>query len=1031
MNLPKLSINRPVFIIMLFAFILTVGLVAYFRLPVDLMPKVDFPTIMVNIVYPGSSAEEIETLVTKPLEDAFSTLEGIDKISSSSMEGISMLTVQFGLGVDINFAELRLRSKLSAIMPYLPEDINEPIIQRFSFDDIPILFCAVNGKRDINFLKDILEDDIKPKIEQIPGVAGVSVFGGREKQIRITIDNTLLLTKGINISQIQNAISARNLNYPVGQLKGDEKNTNIRIMGEFKSIDEIANLPITSTTGKIVTLKDIAKVEMLPEDTDVKVRINGNPGVMFAVYKQSGENSVKVAKNVTKKIKEINKDLSADITITISGDTTKNIIRNKKGVEENIIIGALLAVLIVFIFLGSFRSAVITALALPDSIIGAFLLIWVAGFSINSITLLSLALVVGLLIDDSIVVRENIFRHLEEGKGLKPKEAAEKGTNEVAMAVLATTLSVMSVFIPISFLTGVIGQFFKEFGLTVAFALAVSLLDAFTVAPMLSAYWYRKEKDEIKKEGIRGFLYMLTKKWENFYLDFVKIYKEILNWALNNKKKIIVSMLFLFLGSFFLLPFIGKGFMEQHSDFMIINLETYSGAPASRIDYVLSGIEEFIKKEKDVESYFLISGGNMGEGTKSNQGVLFLSFKPITERKLKPEQITQKIKDYLAMDNLDSMVKITSSGRMGGGSSDMNTPVLITVAGDDLKQLQSIGLKIRDLIMEIPGAIDVDTSLKPGIPELVLKIDPIKLEKLGITAYELGTFLRTLLQGKTVSKFKKGEKEYDIILTMDEKNRKIKDDIKNIIITNRFGKKIPLSSIVNIYDAVGPTEIKREDKTRVVKITANLAPGYSMSEVNGKIYSRLNKEIVLPPGFRYITGGQMKMFADMVGQMIFAMLLAVIFMYMILASLYNSFIQPLILMLALPLAIIGAFIALLITRVNLDLYAFIGLLMVLGLVAKNGIILLDFINKKREAGMSIRDAILHAAPIRLRPILMTSFAMIFGMLPIALSMGEGAKDKESMAIVVIGGLLTSTFLTLVVVPVVYELVESKFVKSKK
>lgn len=1033
MNLPKLSVNRPVFIVMLFAFILTVGIVAYFRLPIDLMPKVDFPTIMVNIVYPGASAEEIETLITKPLEDIFSTLEGIDKVSSSSMEGISMLTVQFGLGVDVNFAELKLRSKLSTIRPYLPKDINEPIITRFSIDDIPILFCAVNGKRDKNFLKDILENDIKPKIEQIPGVAEVTVFGGREKQIRITIDRALLLSKGINIAQIESAILARNLNYPVGQMKGTEKNINIRIIGEFQSIDEIANLPIKSITGKIVTLKDIAKVEILPEDTDVKVRINGNPGVMFSVYKQSGENSVKVAKNVTRRIKEINKDLPADITITIPGDTTKVIIRNNKGVQENIIIGAILAILVVFIFLGSFRSAIITALALPDSIIGTFLLMWIAGFSINSITLLSLALVVGLLIDDSIVVRENIFRHLEEGKRLKPKEAAVKGTNEVALAVLATTLSVMSVFIPISFLTGVIGQIFKEFGLTIAFALAVSLLDAFTVAPMLSAYWYRKEKDEIKEGGIRGFFYGLTKKWEHFYRDFLKIYREILNWALNNKKKVAVLMVVLFFGSFFLLPFIGKGFMHQQSDFMIINFETYSGAPASKIDYILSKTEKFIKEEKDVESYFLISGGNFGRETRSNQGILFLSLKPITKRKLKPEQITQKIKDYLVKNNLDSMVKMTSSSAKGGMSatSDMNTPVLITVAGDDLKKLQNIGLKIRDLIMEVPGAIDVDTSLKPGIPELVLKIDPLKSEKLGFTAYELGTFLRTLLQGKTVSKFKKGEKEYDIILIMDEKNRKIRDDIKNIILTNRFGKKIPLSSVVNIYDSVGPTEIKRENKTRVVKITANLAPGYSMSEVNDKIYSKLKKEIVLPHGFRYVTGGQMKMFADMMKQMIFAMLLAVIFMYMILASLYNSFVQPLILMLALPLAIIGAFIAMLITRVNLDLYAFIGLLMVLGLVAKNGIILLDFINKMREKGMSIREAILHAAPIRLRPILMTTFAMIFGMLPIALSMGEGAKGKESMAIVVIGGLLTSTFLTLIVVPAVYEWVENKFIKNRK
>lgn len=1031
MNLPKLSITRPVFIIMIFAAIITLGIVGYFRLPVDLMPNVNFPTIMVNIIYPGASAEEIETLIAKPIEDSFSTAEGIDKVISTSSEGVAIITAQFGLGVDVNFAELKLRDKLSAIRPFLPNGIKEPIISRFSFEDIPILFCSVNGKRDTDFLKEILEDTIKPQIEQIPGVAGVTVFGGKDKQIRITIDKALLLAKGINFSQIQSAISARNLNYPVGEIKGDEKNTTVRIIGEFQSIDDIANIPMTSLTGKIILLKNIAKVEMLPEDNDIKVRINGNPGIMFAVYKQSGENSVKIAKEVTKEIKLLNKSLPADISITISGDTTRNIVRNKKGVEENIIEGAILAVLVVFIFLGSFRSSVITALALPDSIIGAFFLIWLAGFSINSITLLSLALVVGLLIDDAIVVRENIFRHFEEGKEKDPKKAAEIGTNEVALAVIATTLSVMSVFIPISFLTGVIGQFFKEFGLTVAFALAVSMLDAFTIAPMLSAYWYRKDKEEKVRSGIAKFFYGLSNKWNDLYQDLLKIYKEVLNWSLNNKKKVLTGIVILFVGSFFLLPFIGKGFMQQNTDFLILHLDTYSGAPANKIDFVLSKIEEFIKKEKDIESYFLISGNNMQATGKTNEGTLFLSLKPMSERKHKPEKITDMIKEYLVKNNFESLVRITSSNNMGGGGSDINTPILITVAGDDLNQLQSIGLKIRDIVMETPGAIDVDTTLKPGVPEFVLKIDPIKTEKLGFTTYEIGELLRTLLQGKTISKFKKQEKEYDIVIVMDKKYRKTKDDIKNIILTNRYGKKVPLTSFVNIFDASGPTEIRREDKSRVVKISASLAPGYSMSEVNGKIWARIKKEIQLPPGFRYIIGGQEKFFIDMTKQMLFAMLLAVIFMYMILASLYNSFVQPLILMIALPLAIIGAFIALLITRSNLDLYAFIGILMVLGLVAKNGIILLDFINKMRERGMKIRDAILHAAPIRVRPILMTSFAMIFGMLPIALSLGEGAKGKESMAIVVIGGLLTSTFLTLVVVPAVYEWVENKFLKFNK
>lgn len=1029
MNIAALAIKKPVFIVMIVLSIITLGVIGYKSLPVELMPNVEFPTISVTIIYPGASAEEMEELVGKPVEEQFSTLEGIDTVSSSSQEGVSNITASFKLGVDVKYAEAKVRDKISLLKPMLPEDITEPIIRRFSFSDIPISFYSVEGDRDQTQLNDLIETKLKPAIEQVPGVAAVYVFGSREKNVKITIDKALLQAKGLSVSQVTGAIQSRNLNYPVGTIEGPEKNVTLRVMGSFKSTEDIANMPITSTTGKIVRVKDIGKVEWKLADETVKLRVNKRPAILMAVFKQSGTNSVKVADSVQERIGEITADFPADVKLRTIIDTTSDIKRSTSGVLENIMLGALLAVVIVWLFLGNFRSAIITAVALPNSIIGAFFLINLAGFSINVITLLSLSLAVGLLIDDSIVVRENIFRHIE--MGMPPKKAAELGTNEVALAVISTTLSIMAVFLPISFLTGVIGQFFKQFGFTVAFALGISLLDAFTTAPMLSAYWYKKP-GEAPKTAFGRALNKITGKWNELYTRVNGLYSDVIKWALDHKKTVIVWTVALLIGSFFLTAFIDKGFMTQNSHILSLKFETYSGAPKEKIDSYIKLVEDYVVKQKEVETYFVISGGQVGasESSMSNIGSIMISLTPVTKRKLTNDQFLQNLLAYIKEQKIDRYMNVSTSAGMGGGNEDMSSPVLVKLYGDDLAVLSEYSAKIKKMIEETPGTMNADLTLKPGKPELVITADPVKAEKLGISTYEIGALLRNLVQGTSVSKFRKGEKEYDINLEMNDANKRVADDIKSIVITNRMGKKFPLSAVCNFKYQSGPVVINRENKQRIVKITASLAPNYSVMQVTAKIKQRLENDLKLPEGYRYVYGGQSKQFGELTTQMLSAMVLAILFMYMILASLYNSFIQPLILMTSVPLAIIGAFAGLLLTGYQLDMFAFIGLLMVLGLVAKNGILLLDFTNKKREEGMGIREALLHAAPIRLRPILMTTFAMIFGMLPIALSMGEGAKGNESLAIVVIGGLITSTFLTLVVVPVVYEWAESKFEKKR-
>jgi len=1028
MTLPEISVKRPVFIVMIVIAILTLGLIGYSRMAVELVPNVEFPTITITTVYRGASSEEIENLVSRPIEDSLAAVEGIEKISSTSSEGMSVVNVQFNLGTDIKFSEIKVREKVQLIKPTLPKDIDDPIVSRFSFQDIEVVDASIKGNYDLFKLRQLADDVVKTKLEKLPGVGDVEIWGGREKEVKIEISKALLIAKGVGLDAIIKAVASENVNYPVGVMKRDEKNVTVRVKGKFESIKEIEDLPIKTYSGSTVRLKDLAKVSFDLKEEISKARTMGSNGVMFGVYKQSGANSIQVADEVTNALKDMKKYLPEGVETNIMYDTTIYIRRSVSGVQENIIIGALLAILVVWLFLGNFRSTMITAVALPDSLLGAFFLVWLVGYSVNVILLMALSLAIGLLIDDSIVVRENIFRHVEEG--MDNKTAAIKGTNEVFMAVIATTLSIMAVFIPISFMTGIIGKMFSQFGFTIAFALLISLFDAFTTAPMLSAYWYKKE--EPHKKGFAKYAADLSKKWNEFYYNLNGIYKEILLWALGRKWTVIGVSALLFVASFFIVPFLDKGFFGVGDEGMFsVNIEAYPGAPIGRLDSDMKEIEAFIMKQPGVESYFSRIGGGRSAADQ-NQGFIFGTMKPENKRKISSKEQAQVIKDYIRKNfGRELFVYEESHGAEAVLSGTNSTsPITLEIKGDDLTILEDLGRQAKKIAQEIPGAIDVNTSFKPAKPELVVKLDRIKAAKLGISTADIGQTLNTLIEGYKISDYRYEGKDYDIVVRMDKKDIATVDDLHGLMITTQTGAKVPLDAIANIYYSSAPVEILREDKTRMVKINVNVAKGYALGDIVSKIDKRLKVEVKWPDGYIYEFTGQDKQMKDMATQMILVILLSVLFMYMILASLYNSFIQPLILMLSVPLAIIGAFTALLITKKPLDMMGYIGILMVLGLVAKNAILLIDFTNKKREEGMSIREALMHAGPVRLRPILMTTFAMIFGMLPIALGIGEGGRGMESMPVAVIGGLLTSTFLTLIVVPAVYELVETWLAKRK-
>ncbi len=1034
MSIAGIAIKRPVFTVMIVLSIITIGIVGYLRLPVDLLPNIDFPVIYVVTQYPGASSDQVEQLITKPLENTLAGVEDLDTLASISREGSSLVLVTFTSSADIKFAELEVREKVGLAMSTLPTAvalaISQPVINRASTEDTPIIFMSINGNKSMADLQEIFENIVQPRIQAVDGVGEVDVLSSRHKVINLTVDKGLLAASGLTYNQVVNALSQRNITFPAGEIYESDKWINVRVLGLAQNVKEMGDIAMTTSTGRIIHIKDIAKVEVKLQDEVTKAKVNGEAACMFAVYKQSGGNTIGVSDNLKKALPGIVKTLPKGISLHTVSDSSKFIMRSINGVTQDILLGALLAVIIVWLFLGNFRSTIITAIALPNSILGAFFLVYLAGFTLNTMTLLSLQLAVGLLIDDSIVVRENIFRHIEMGE--KPKIAAEKGTNEVGMAVLSTTLSILAVFIPISFLSGVTGQFFREFGLTVAFALIVSLIDAFTSAPMLSAYWF-KAVDKTKAKGLARVFNNLSGGWNRFYNWLNGTYQDILRWSLNHKSIILFAVIVLMAFSIYSAQYIGQNFMTStDSGSFSVYLETYPGAPLDKIDSFVKDVETFLVKQPAIETFY----SQVGANGQSQISSIFVDMKDLKHRKISTEALMANVRNYIrGKFDKDLRYRITQSSFYGsgggGGNGGSTSPIYLNITGPDLATLGDLSQTIFRIVSETPGAVDVASTFKPGAPEYVVQVDNIKAEQMGISAQSLGLILRDLIAGNTISEFTFGDRDYDIIIRMAASERKTVSNIRNIMIPTRSGQKVPLSAIANFTYSSAPLLILRENKQRIVRIFGNLAQGYSLSEMITSITKSIDKSVAFPPGYSYYFAGQQKQYRELVPQMILAMLLAIVFMYMILASLYNSFIQPLIIMLSIPLAIIGAFLALLITHIDLDIYGYIGLLLVLGLVAKNAILLIDFTNKQRERGLSIREALLHAGPIRLRPIIMTTFALIFGMLPMALGLNEGSRGRQALPVGVIGGLLTSTFLTLVVVPVVYEWVESWLERRRK
>ena len=1036
MNIIETSIKRPVFITCLFLFTIVLGFISLQKINVDLFPEVTFPTVSVVTDYKGASPEEIEYLITKPLEDAVSSIGGIETLKSVSLDESSVIIVNFKLGTDIKYAQQQVRDKISAASDLLPSNLEkQPVIQVLDFNAKPISLLAVTADLDDAKLYDLADRVLVPSLSAIDGVGQVKILGGRKREIHVFVDEKSLKQRNLSTATIMNAISKTGENVPAGSFEAGGFNKNLRVIGQYKDPQDILEVPISFYGNEALTkVKDIATVEDGLQERTSYAKLNGKSVITIEIYKSSDANTVSVANSIksfltTSKAKFERQYKSFDIKEI--KDESRKIRNNIIDVKESIIIGLILTIAGVYLFLGNLRSTLITASALPNSLICAFLIMYLAGFTINIMTLLAMSLSVGLLIDDAIVVRENIFRQIENGKDAKT--AALLGAKQILLPVVATTFALVGVFLPIAFLDGIVGQFFKQFGLTVCFILLISLADALMVGPMLSAYFGVSKSN---KKGLISkmddFVKNISDKLNNWML---KKYDILLKFAIKRFiLTILLSLAFIFSG-FFLVKMVPKTFIKNSDNGEFnIEIELTSGTNLSTTNRIATQIDEMLHKRNDIDFTLASSGGAALKD--SNIASIFVRLVDKKNRKLTTKEVREEVRLEIEKIKEISSFGVTDSDNVGGGGvSKKNTGVFaINIAGPDLEELKELAFNLLEKLKTNPDLQDLDITYRKGRPEIQISSGNTNVEKFGLLSKNTGEELKNLVSGGLSGKYRENGYEYDIYVRLDEDKRNVERDFSQISIPNINMRKISLSDATEMKQTFSPSSIYRSDRMKYIAITASENPkgpgglGKAMSDTTKILDEELLKN---HPNISYEFDGQAKRFKELGIAILQALLMSIIFMYLILASLYESFRQPLIILSIIPLAISGGFYGLYITGAYLDLFAQIGCIMLIGLCAKNSILLVDCVNElKSQQNLNTIDAVIEAGKLRLRPIVMTSIVLIAGMLPVAIGLNEASQQRTSMGIIIIGGLISSTLLTLVFLPAVYSLIEHLKTKKK-
>lgn len=1008
-NISAIAIRRPVFTVMVTVAMLVLGAVGFARLGTDLFPDVSFPAVAVTVPYPGASPSEVENLVTKPLEDAVVSLNGIDRVRTFSREGQSQMIVMFTLGTDITEAATEVRERISQARYKFPAETKEPIVSRFDVTASPIITYTLRGTGSLASTRKYADDTLKPALEQVDGVAQVSVQGGSTREIKVELDRARLDSLGQSPANVVQRLRAENMNVPGGHFDEGKREVSVRTVGEFKDAESVRNTIVaTAADGSGVKLRDVAKVDDGYAEARTRVVVNGQEGVTLELRKQSGTNTVEVAEAVKAKMVELGKVFPAGLRSELIIDQADIIKPQVEQVEHDIVFGGGMAILVILIFMLDLRSTLISAVALPTSVVGTFFVMYWLGYTLNMMTLLGLSLAIGLLIDDAVVVRENIFKHLERGKS--PRQAALDGTKEVALSVLATTLTIVAVFLPIAFVKGIVGQFFRQFGITISVAVVISLFVAFTLDPMLSSRFSKSLDDK------RDTFAWLKRPFERVFAGMDQTYAAMLHWALRNKILVGLASAASIGGLIFTLGLLGSEFVnaEDRGQF-IVEAEFPAGTSLEQTGRYAAIAEQKMLANPEFKTVFSTLG--------PDQEVNKVKWRIVTTSKRERTATLEDLKNVAraaAAGLPEVKVAVADPPFVEGAATE--APIMINVRGIEFKDIEQTSHEIEKILKATPGVGDIQVRFSPGRPELVVNIDRQRAADRGLTLGEVAMAVRTAFAGEESGNLRQGKDEVPIRVRLDADYRSDPAALANLTIPTRSGP-VKLSDVATFQRTAGPQVIERENRNRQITIWASPI-GRALGDVAKEFQPQIAK-LKLAPEMSILYDGQLKLMNENNEAMGVAMLLGVVFIYIVLASQFESFIHPFTIMVTLPLAFVGGFVALFLTNNTVAMGALIGLVLLMGLVTKNAILLIDrAIVRVRENHETPWQAILEAGPERLRPILMTSAAMILGMLPTAISNADGSEFRAPMAIAVIGGVISSTLLSLIVVPVVYLTIEN-------
>ncbi len=1036
MWITRVSIKNPVFATMVMVALCVLGIFAYMRLGVEQMPDISFPGAFVEVQYPGASPEAVEREIAKPVEESLNSIAGIKRITSRSMEGRAQMSLEFGLDADMGRAMQDVRDRIAAVQAGFPKDAKAPTVARFNNDNTqPLMNLALLSKtRSPRELSILGENAVGKRLQRVEGVANVEISGLTVREVRIDLDPVRLRAYAVTPAEIAAALREANADQPVGLLKDPVQDALLRVEGRVRDPKQFESLVVAKRNGLSLTLGDLGQLVEREREADSIARVNGQRAINFNVFKQQDANIVATGEQLKKAIDEVRKTLPPDVELRMIYNNSDWVKGSLDGLKHTLIEGALLTVVIVFLFLHSWRSTIITGLTLPIAVISSFIAVYAFGFTLNFMTMMALSLCIGLLIDDAIVVRENIVRHVAMGKD--HFTAAREGTDEIGLAVMATTFALCAVFVPVAFMGGIIGKFFYPFGITVVVAVLVSLFVSFTLDPMLSSIWKDPPSAYLKRLPVIGHLILLTDR----ALDVLHaVYERVIRWAFSGRRWRVWLPVYArgfdaanqrdrssrrrwrvatitprgvvmaiggasFVIAIGLAPLVGSEFVprtDQGNTQLALRMPV--GSSLERTNAKVSQIEEIVAALPEVATISTWVGG----AGQRNQAWLNITLKDRKERSRSQQQVEDAIREQIA--------KIPGTDASVG----FDRPIYVAILGSDAEGLATVANEFAEKVKKVPGIVDVESSVKAGLPAYAVRLKPGAIRELGLTAPQLASSLRAYVNGETATYWTTpAGDQVDVVLRLNERQRERIEQLRGLPVAfAKDGTPIALDSVATIEAVFNPEIIRRQNLQRREAIFAGVQ-GRSAGEVGDDV-QKLIKETHLPPGYSFDVGGQMQQQAEAFGGLLAAMALAVIFIYIVLASQFGSFIQPIAIMASLPLALIGVMLALLLWRSTLNVFSMIGLVMLMGLVTKNAILLVDFANQARKAGATVADALLQAGLIRMRPIIMTTAAMVFGMLPMALAFNDGGEIQAPMGRAIIGGVITSTLLTLIVVPVLY------------